>query len=63
MAEAYGTEPAADAPFATARRHTFVIDPDGRVARVYRVKDIKGHPDEVLADIRQLQRSRTDTAG
>lgn len=31
-----------------AARVTFVIDKDGVVRKVYQVKDIKNHPDEVL---------------
>jgi thioredoxin-dependent peroxiredoxin len=37
-----------------AKRRTFVIDPDGVIRRVYRVRDIPAHPAEVLADLREL---------
>lgn len=36
----------------TAKRSTFLIDPDGRVARVWAKVDVEGHADEVLAEIR-----------
>ena len=39
-----------------AKRRTYVIDPEGVIRRAYRVTDIAGHPDEVLADLRTLIR-------
>jgi thioredoxin-dependent peroxiredoxin len=36
------------------RRTTYLIDPRGRIARGYLVKDVNGHPAEVLDDLRQL---------
>jgi len=38
-------------------RHTFVISPDGKIAKVYPKVDasIKTHSDEVLADLAELQ--------
>ncbi len=55
MGEAYGTaRPAGDDWAAVARRWTFLIDPDGTVRKIYDVKDFGGHPDEVLADLKQL---------
>lgn len=38
-----------------ARRHTFIIDPDGRVARVYRDVDPKTNSAEVIAELARLQ--------
>jgi peroxiredoxin Q/BCP len=38
----------------SAKRRTYLIDPRGRIARAYRVTDIPGHPDQVLADLRSL---------
>jgi len=35
-------------------RLSFLIDPAGNVARVYEVKDVDRHPDEVLADLAAL---------
>ena len=37
-----------------ARRKTFLIDPQGVVRKIYSVSDVAAHPDEVLADIKQL---------
>lgn len=37
-----------------ARRYTFLIDPEGRVAKVYLQVDANRHAAEVLADIRAL---------
>ena len=37
-----------------AKRRTFLIDPEGRIAKLYRVTDIPAHPDQVLEDFRQL---------
>ena len=39
-----------------AKRRTFLIDPDGVIRKVYRVRDILGHPDELLTDLRELTR-------
>jgi thioredoxin-dependent peroxiredoxin len=48
--------PAGDQYEGFARRFSFLIDPEGRIARVYDVADVKGHADEVLADLAQLRR-------
>jgi peroxiredoxin Q/BCP len=37
-----------------ARRDTFIIDPQGRVARHYEKVDPKGHSDFVIAELRKL---------
>jgi thioredoxin-dependent peroxiredoxin len=37
-----------------AKRRTFVIDPSGIIAKVYRVKDAGAHPGEVLEDLRAM---------
>ena len=42
---------------AFARRYSFLIGPDGLIARIYDVADVKGHADEVLADLGQLRRA------
>lgn len=36
------------------RRITFLIDPQGTIAKTYVVKDTAAHADEVLADIAAL---------
>lgn len=37
-----------------AKRRTYLIDPQGVIRKAYRVRDIAGHPEEVLADLRLL---------
>jgi peroxiredoxin Q/BCP len=41
-----------------ASRETFIIDPQGRIAKHYTGVDPKGHSQAVLADLKQLQVSR-----
>jgi peroxiredoxin Q/BCP len=38
-----------------AKRRTYLIDPEGRIARAYRATDIPAHPLQVLEDIRALR--------
>jgi len=38
-----------------AKRRTYLIDPEGRIARAYRVTDIPAHPLQVLEDLRALR--------
>jgi peroxiredoxin Q/BCP len=38
----------------TAKRRTFLIAPDGTIARTWLKVDIDGHADEVLGSIREL---------
>jgi peroxiredoxin Q/BCP len=37
-----------------AKRISFLIDPEGRIAKVYEVRDTAGHAAEVLADLESL---------
>ncbi len=39
-----------------AKRLSYLIDPEGVIARSYEVSDIPNHPAEVLADLRELNR-------
>jgi thioredoxin-dependent peroxiredoxin len=39
-----------------AKRDTFLIDPTGRIAKIYRGVDPAGHSQAVLADIKTLQK-------
>lgn len=41
-----------------AKRSTFLIDPDGRVAAVWPAVAIEGHADDVTATIRRLSEAR-----
>ncbi len=45
-------------PVKYARRHTFIIDPQGKLAKVYRNVTPKTHSDEVIADLKTLTRSQ-----
>lgn len=59
VGRAYGVvRPAGDQYEAFARRFSFLINPEGVIARVYDVADVKGHADEVLADLAQLAQVR-----
>ena len=56
VGERYETKRAPDEQSPTnAKRRTYLIDPEGRIAKAYRVTDIAGHPDQVLADLRSLR--------
>lgn len=55
LGEAYGVGRPAGDPFADfPRRVTFLVRPDGTVAKVYEVSDTAAHPQEVLDDLRVL---------
>lgn len=41
-----------------AKRYTFVIDPQGRMAKAYRLVDTARHSAEIVADLKQLQLRR-----
>ena len=60
IGEAYETKraPAERSP-ENAKRRTYLIDPDGTIVKSYRVTDIPAHPDQVLADLRELQQQAT----
>ena len=45
-------------PLNIAKRHTFIINPNGNIAKVYRKVKPDMHSDEVIADIRELQQSQ-----
>ncbi len=38
-----------------AKRHTFIIDPNGLIKMIYRKVDPNSHSDQILADIKKLQ--------
>ena len=55
VGELYETKRAPDEQSPTnAKRRTYLIDPEGRIATAYRVTDIAAHPDQVLEDFRRL---------
>ena len=53
-ATAYGTLTMYVGIAELARRDTFIIDPEGRIAKHYLKVDPKGHSEIVLADLKQL---------
>jgi peroxiredoxin Q/BCP len=46
-----------------AHRHTFIIDPAGRIAKIYRKVTPKTHSAEVIDSLRELQKSYVSSAG
>ncbi len=42
----------------SAKRKTFLIDPEGRIARVWPKVKVEGHADDVVATIRALSEKR-----
>jgi len=53
--EAYGTRKVLGV---TAERTTFLIDPEGRIARIWRKVKVQGHADEVVSEIERLRARR-----
>ena len=45
-------------PIKIAKRHSFIIDPEGKIAKVYRDVKPDGHSDEIIHDLVALQKSR-----
>lgn len=41
--------------FKLAKRHTFIIDPDGIIKMIYKKVDAKSHSDQILNDLKKLQ--------
>ena len=41
-----------------AKRQTFIVDPQGRIARIYRSVDSDKHSAEIVADLKQLRQAR-----
>lgn len=44
-------------PVKFARRHSFIIDPDGRIARIYRNVNPDRHSQEIQQDLKALQQA------
>lgn len=42
-------------PLKYARRYTYLIDPQGKLAKIYRKVKVSQHSDEVIADIKALK--------
>ncbi len=58
-AKSYGVLRSALGIMEIAARETFIIDPQGRVAKHYTAVDPKGHSQAVLADLKSLQAKGT----
>ena len=58
MAKAYGVLYKAFGIMEVARRDTFIIDPQGRIAKHYKDVSPKGHSQLVLADLKTLQQPK-----
>jgi thioredoxin-dependent peroxiredoxin len=59
VGRSYGVaRPSGDQYAAFARRLSYLIGPDGLIARSYDVADVKRHADDVLADLERLQAKR-----
>ena len=43
----------------TAKRRTFVVGPDGRIARVWAAVKVEGHADDVLSAIQAMEGADT----
>ena len=46
-------------PLRIAKRYTFVIDPEGRIAKIYRDVKPASHSRELQRDIKELQKGKT----
>lgn len=53
--DAYGTRKVLGV---TAERTTFLIDPDGTIARIWRKVKVDGHADDVVAEIERRRGSK-----
>ena len=40
-----------------AKRYSYLVDPEGVIAKSYEVKDVNAHAEMVLHDLRELQSS------
>jgi peroxiredoxin Q/BCP len=45
-------------PIKVAKRHSFIIDPAGRIAKIYRDVEPERHSGEVINDLRTLQKTK-----
>ena len=57
IAETYGSF-FSFGPLKFARRHTFIIDPSGKIARIYRKVAPGKHSDQVIKDLATLQQGQ-----
>ena len=52
---AYETRAPGTEKVSFAKRYSYLIDPDGIIARSYEVTDVNAHAETVLSDLRALQ--------
>ena len=52
---AWGTTTWKGQEFTGVQRYSYLIDPEGKIAKVYLEVDPKTHPEEILNDLRALQ--------
>jgi peroxiredoxin Q/BCP len=45
-------------PIKIAKRHSFIIDPAGRIAKIYRDVEPERHSGEVISDLKALQKTK-----
>jgi thioredoxin-dependent peroxiredoxin len=45
-------------PLSLAKRHSFIISPEGKIAKIYRKVDPENHSDHIIADLKTLQSTR-----
>ena len=49
-------------PLRFAKRHTFIIDPDGRIAKLYRSVKPDSHSEEIILDLSHIQSKMKDAS-
>jgi thioredoxin-dependent peroxiredoxin len=52
---AYETRAPGTEKVSFAKRYSYLIDPEGIIAKSYEVKDVNAHAETVLHDLRELQ--------
>jgi peroxiredoxin Q/BCP len=55
---AYETRDPGTEKVSFAKRLSYLIDPEGTIAKTYEVSEIPAHPAEVLADLYELRQQR-----
>ncbi|MBA2325184.1 MAG: redoxin domain-containing protein [Actinobacteria bacterium] len=55
---AYETRDPGTEKVSFAKRLSYLIDPEGNIAKSYKVSEIPAHPAEVLADLYELREQR-----
>ncbi|MCG8379930.1 MAG: peroxiredoxin [Proteobacteria bacterium] len=47
-------------PYSLAKRHSFIINPEGKIVKIYRKVDPDKHSAEIIADLKTFQKSNTN---